>query len=276
MADPKQAELEQKHAAMEQSVRCFTMARVQSVPISLVFLLDKCEVSRLAAPCVMIKNGHFVIRAELEQLATHPIIWGSEISGFFVIMHDGQPLPCHFQTRLARIYNGPLNSVYLVFPVPEALDHNQRRFSKRVNIDRESAHGFGVWYGRFVHGVDQGLPYLDWTPLENEQCELGEMSASGMRLDALKSSPLTHYFQDDPVLLKGSFGKDEAQAIFVRGIIVRSMPKLDAEGVTSYGCRFIAWRKVITPAPNTWFRVDEDGVGAIADWLHRNFRTVIS
>ena len=270
MADTKQE-------ALEQTVRCFTLARAQGVPINLVFLLDKCEVSRFAAPCIMIKNGHFVIRAELEQLESHPLIWGSEVSGYFVIVSDGKPVTCHFLTRLARIYNGPLNSVYLVFPLPETLDHNQRRFSKRVNLDRESGEGFGIWYGRLVNGGTEGLPDLAWTPLENEECELGELSASGMRLDVLASCPLSHSSLYDPLLLKGDFGKaGEPNALFVRAIIVRSMPKPDAEGVTSFGCRFLAWRKVVTPIPDTWFRVDADGVGAIAEWLNRNFRTVAS
>ncbi|MDE5879344.1 MAG: hypothetical protein K2G99_04905, partial [Desulfovibrio sp.] len=81
----------------------------------------------------------------------------------------------------------------------------------------------------------------------------------------------------DPLLLKGDFGKGgEPNPLFVRGVIVRSMPKPDAEGVMSYGCRFLAWRKVVTPHPNAWFRADEDGVPAIADWLNRNFRAVAS
>ena len=270
MADPKKE-------ALEKTVRCFTLARSQGVPINLVFLLDKCEVSRFAAPCIMIKNGHFVIRAELEQLAVHPLIWGSEVSGYFVIMNDGKPMTCHFLTKLARIYNGPLNSVYLVFPLPESLDHNQRRFSKRVSLDRESAEGFGIWHGRMEGGGPEALPGLAWAPLENGECELGELSASGMRLDAGDSSPLAHVSLYDPLLLKGDFGKGgEANPLYVRAIIVRSLAKPDAEGVTSYGCRFLAWRKVVTRHPNTWFRADEDGVAAIAEWLNRNFRAVAS
>ena len=270
MADPKKE-------ALEQTVRCFTLARSQGVPINLVFLLDKCEVSRFAAPCIMIKNGHFVIRAELEQLAEHPIIWGSEVSGYFVVMDDGKRVTCHFLTKLVRIYNGPLNSVYLVFPLPESLDHHQRRFSKRVNLERENAEGFGVWYGRLVNGGPEALPELAWTQLESPECELGELSASGMRLDALESCPLTYSCLYDPLLLKGDFGRpEEPNPLFVRGVIVRSMAKPDAEGVISYGCRFLAWRKVVTRHPNTWFRADEDGVAAIAEWLNRNFRAVAS
>ena len=270
MADPKKE-------ALEKTVRCFTLARSQGVPINLVFLLDKCEVSRFAAPCIMIKNGHFVIRAELEQLAEHPIIWGSEVSGYFVVMDDGKPVTCHFLTKLVRIYNGPLNSVYLVFPLPESLDHHQRRFSKRVNLERENAEGFGVWYGRPVNGGPEALPELAWTPLASPECELGELSASGMRLDALESCPLTYASLYDPLLLKGDFGRpEEPNPLFVRGVIVRSMAKSDAEGIISYGCRFLAWRKVVTRHPNTWFRADEDGVAAIAEWLNRNFRAVVS
>ena len=270
MADPKQQ-------ALEETVRCFTLARSQGVPINLVFLLDKCEVTRFAAPCIMIKNGHFVIRAELEQLAEHPIIWGSEVSGYFVILNDGKPMTCHFVTKLVRIYNGPLNSVYLVFPLPESLDHNQRRFSKRVNLEPENAEGFGVWYGKLVNGGPEALPELAWTALESPECELGELSASGMRLDALESCPLTYASLYDPLLLKGDFGRsEEPNPLFVRGVIVRSMAKPDVEGGTSFGCRFLAWRKVVTPIPDTWFRVDADGVGAIAEWLNRNFRAVAS
>lgn len=265
-----------KPDVLEEPERWFNFACSQSVPINLVFLLDKCEVSRFAAPCIMIKNGHFVVRAELEQLAEHPLIWGSEVSGYFTVMRD-KPVACHFLSRLARIYNGPLNSMYLVFPLPEEVDHNQRRFSKRVNLDRESAEGFGIWHGRLVLGGPEDLPELSWTPLENDECELGELSASGMRLDALDTSPLSHSSINDPVLLKGDFGRSgESNPIFVRGMIVRAMPKPDVEGVTSYGCRFLSWRKVVTPFANTWFRVDEDGVGAIAEWLNRNFRAVSS
>ena len=270
MADPRQE-------ALAQSVRCFTLAHEQGAPINLVFLLDKCEVTRFTAPCIMIKNGYFVIRAELEQLASHPIVWGAEVSGHFVIMDAGRPVTCHFLTKLARIYNGPLNSVYLVFPVPESLDHNQRRFSKRVNMEPESVAGFGVWFGRPEGGGPEDLPVLTWVALENADCELGELSASGLRLDAQESCPLTYACLHDPVLLKGDFGKaGEPNPLFVRGVIVRSMAKPETEGVISFGCHFLAWRKVTTTHPNMWFRADEDGVPAIAEWLNRNFRAVAS
>lgn len=256
---------------------CFTLARSQGVPINLVFLLDMCEFSRLAAPCIMVKNGHFVIRGELEQLAAHPLIWGADVSGYFVIMHDGKSMPCHFMTRLTRIYNGPLNSVYLVFPVPETLDHNQRRFSKRVNLSKENREGFSIWYGRLERGGPDALPALGWTLLENSTCELGELSASGMRLDAQEGSLLTQAAINEPLLLKGDFGKgSDPNPLFVRSLIVRVMPKPDTGGIMSYGCRFLSWRKVNTPFPNTWFRADADGVGVIAEWLNRNFRSVAS
>lgn len=256
----------------------FEMARVQAAPLSLTFLLDKCEVSRLSAPCVMVKNGHFVVRAELDQLAAHPLIWGAEVRGYFTVTR-GKPLPCHFATRLARLYNGPLNSMYLVFPLPESFDHNQRRFSKRVSLDGEAASGLGVWHGSLAGGGPELLPELVWTPLAGEDCELGELSASGMRLDVRESSALcSRLAVNDPVLLRGDFSMTGTpNPIYVRGVIVRSMPRLDEEGIIGFGCHFLAWRKVVSPIANTWFRADEqDGLGSIAEWLARKFRTVSS
>ncbi len=255
----------------------FDLALAQSARVNLAFLLDKCQISLLRSSILMVKNGHFVIRATMDELNTQQIIWGGEVSGYFDVRVNNKTVLCNFTTRLSRLYNGPLNSMYLIFPLPETIGHNQRRFSKRVNMDDEATEGFGLWHGTFVGGGQEKLPELLWTALNGDDLELGELSASGMRLDVRDSSPLIAKLNiQDQILLKGDFGKEKApNQLFVLGNIVRSMRKPESEGIRSYGCHFRAWRKVVTPNGNTWFRADDqDGVALIAEWLSRNFRTV--
>lgn len=251
----------------------FRLALEQNCRLNMFFLLDRCQFSHISAPIVMIKGAHFVVRCELADMENEPIIWGSEVSGYFTV-RDTQIVHCHFVTRLSRIYNGPLNSMYLVFALPKYIDHNQRRFSRRVALDEEIAMSFGIWHGAFDGGDANRLPDLRWQELDRESCELGEISASGLRIDVAEQSPITSRLQiDDDILLRGDFGLGQkAAVIYIRGLIVRKMPKPDFPGVVSIGCRFTSWRKLES---QSWFRSNpREGIAIVAQWLARTFSNV--
>lgn len=255
----------------DQIATYFEKACEDQVDINLTFLLDKCQFSIIRAPCVMVKNRYFVVRVPLEKIKREKIIWGAEVDGFFTIrMDDTQTI--HFKSRLARLYNAPPDSMFLTLPLPASIDHSQRRHSKRVDIDRHSAEGFGIWYGSMEGGDLEHIPQQIWRPFENEHCELAEFSASGLRIDLKTDNPLMGKLAiDDPILLKGDFGtKAKPQPLFVLGNIVRKMSRKDRENWTSLGCRFRSWRKIMGPESERWFKADPmDGIALINQWLIR-------
>lgn len=255
----------------------FDLAVEQYSDVSLFFYLDKCPYSQVKGVCAGVKNGHFIVRVPLSALENTQIVWGSDVSGYFTV-RDAQMVHCHFTTRLARLYNAPPDAMFLVCPLPKSMDHNQRRFSRRVTIGPEAAEGIGVWHSVLEGGDANSLPKARWLALESRHCELGEMSANGMRLDFPAKSPiLARLGLNDPILLKGDFApKNKPAPIFVLGNVVRIMPRPDSEEeITCVGCHFRAWRKVDPKAGQTWFRADsQEGIGVIAQWISRNFRNV--
>lgn len=256
----------------------FDLAIQQYADLNLFFYLDKCEYSHIKSMCVGIKKGHFITRTPLAQIAKTPIVWGTEVNGYFSV-RDTRLETCHFRTNLARIYNAPPDSIFLVFPLPRVIDHNQRRFSMRVNLDEEVADKFGVWHGILEGGDDTALPALRWLGLDPRHCPLAELSANGMRLDFAEKSPMLEKMSiNDEMLLRGNFGIPKKPVeIFALGNVVRIMPKLESEGMVSVGCHFRAWRKTDSPFSQAWFKADtEVGIGVIAQWLARNFKAVRS
>lgn len=252
----------------------FQKAEEDHTDMNLIFMLDMCQICTVRAPCVMIKNRHFVVRVPLDRLKDKQIIWGGEVHGYFSVRTtDSKTI--HFRSRLARIYNAPPDSLFLVMPLPPHIDHEQRRNSRRVDIDRDSASGFGVWYGSLEGGNDKSLPQQIWRPFENEECELGELSASGMRLDFQSDNPLVNQLViDTPVLLKGDFGsKGKPMPLFILGKVVRKMPRKDKEGLMSVGCHFNSFRKTASAEGELWFKADpSEGIAVVSQWLGRNFR----
>lgn len=257
----------------------FDLAVEQNSMINMYFMVDKCQFSFLSAPCVVVKGGHFVVRVSLNDIDNNqPIIWGTEVNGYFTV-RDINPVNCHFTSKLVRMYNGPLNSLYLVFPLPKFIDHNQRRFSRRINIDDEISENFHVWYGSMEGGDTNTLPELVWSGLKHTSCELSELSSSGLRLDLPEHNPLcTKMMINNLILLKGNFGTpNKIIPIFVIGIIVRKMPNPEMDGIMSIGCQFHSWRKVDARSANTWFRSDpREGIGLIAEWIARNYRAILT
>lgn len=251
----------------------FQKAYEDQVEINLIFLMDMCQFASLRAPCVMIKNKHFVVRVPLEKLKEQQIIWGADVNGYFTVRTDDRRT-IHFKSKLVRIYNAPPDSMFLIFPIPRQVDYEQKRHSRRVDIDRDTAHGFGVWYGSMEGGDTTTLPQQVWRPFENEDCELGELSASGMRLDFDSNNQLVSQLSlDTPVLLKGDFGTPaKPMPIFILGVVIRKMPRRDKEGLTSLGCHFYSWRKV-EGQDVRWFKADpQEGIASVSQWLSRNFR----
>lgn len=254
----------------------FDLAIKDYTTINLIFYLDKCEYSSLNAMCVGIKNDHFITRVSIEAVENSPIVWGTEVAGYFTV-RDVNVVACNFRTRLVRIYNAPPDALFLVFPLPKFIDHDQRRFSKRVTLDPEKAAEFGLWHGTFVNGSSSELPQLRWGALENRHCSFAELSANGLRLDFDEKSPiLAKMALKDEILLRGNFGtRTRADNIYVLGNIIRIMKKPESEGITSVGCHFRAWRKVDAAVNQAWFKADpREGIGQISKWLSTNFRAV--
>lgn len=250
----------------------FQKAYEDNVNIQLMFLLDKCQFSSISGPCVMVKNRHFVVRIPLAELENEQIIWGADVDGYFTVRTDDLK-PIHFRSKLVRLYNGPPDSMFLIFPYPEHVDHEERRSSRRVNIDRDSAHGFGIWCGALEGGDISSIPRQVWRPLENSECQIGELSASGMRLDFKEQSPLASSISiGDAVLLKGDFGSDARPApVFVIGNVARKLPRKDENGLISIGCHFNSFRQLLGPNSERWFRAHpQEGIGLINQWLRRH------
>lgn len=252
----------------------FQKAYEDKVDVTLMFIMDMCQFANLRAPLVMIKNRHFVLRVPLQTLKDAKIIWGADINGYFSVRTDDRKT-IHFKSRLVRIYNAPPDSMFLVLPLPTHIDHEQRRNSRRVDLDPDSADGFGVWYGSLEGGNENELPQHVWCPFKESECELGELSASGMRLDFAADNPLMMQLAiDTPVLLKGDFGsKGHPQQLFILGTVVRKMPRKDKEGLMSVGCHFFSWRKVVGGDNERWFKADDqEGIALVSQWLMRNFK----
>ena len=259
---------------LNQTAWYFKLAVEQYAEINLFFYVDKCLYSNLRALCVGVKKGHVITRAPLEKIANTSIVWGSEISGYFTV-RDLEVEHCHFTSRLVRLYNSPPSSMFLVFPEPKIVDHQQRRFSKRVTLDEEISERFNVWLGELDSGDLENLPRLRWTLLKNRQCEIDEISANGMRLTMNIHNPLTARVGiNDLVLLKGDFGTlNKPLNLFVLGRIVRKLPDPEDENIMQAGCHFYSWRKVDDSRNSNWFRADpQEGIGQIAQWVSRNFR----
>lgn len=259
----------------ESIAHLFQLAIDQEVKLNLTFLMDLCQFSIIIGQCVLLKNKHFVVRVGLEQLKEKQIIWGADVDGFFAVRTEIDRRVVHFKSKLVRLYNAPPESMYLIFPLPSFVDQGQRRNSRRVDLNKESSSGFQVWYGAMEGGDEQHLPQKVWKSFRDNQCELGELSASGMRLDFQKDDPLVgQLINDTPVLLKGDFGsKSKPMQLFILGTVVRKMPRKDKEGLMSVGCHFYSWRRVTGPDCETWFKADpQDGIAIVSQWLGRQYR----
>lgn len=254
----------------------FDLAVEQYAELELYFYLDRCMFSSIHATCAGIKNGHIIARVPIAEIDKNPIVWGSEINAYFTV-RDAEITHCHFKSRLVRMYNAPPNAMFLVFPLPRHMDHQQRRFSRRVQIDREDAETIDIWHGELQGGDMENLPKLRWIALRDQYCSLGEISANGMRLDFPERNPHTGKIGiNDLVLLKGDFAPaGKSCPIFVLGMVVRKKADIEHEDIICVGCHFLSWRKVNDSTNPTWFRADpQEGVGMIAQWVSRNFRSL--
>ncbi|MBD5608394.1 MAG: hypothetical protein HDQ93_06035, partial [Desulfovibrio sp.] len=196
-----------------------------------------------------------------------------EINGYFSA-RDVDVYHFHFRTKLARFYNAPPNSMFLVCPLPTELDKQQRRFSRRVNLDETIGKTLTVWHSFLTGGDDETPPQQKWQNLSRRECEVGEISANGMRLDMDETNPLyPALFINDNVLLRGDFGSlKKPLVLYILGNIVRKMSRPDAEKAMSIGCRFTSWRKA--NSTGAWFRADpRDGIAQLAQWISRNYHT---
>lgn len=251
----------------------FRLACREHARINIFFTLDMCRISNLRTTCVMIKNGHFVVSTPLEEIEREPIVWGTEASGYFTV-RDDDLVHCHFRSRVARIYNGPPNSMFLVMPLPKSIDHQQRRFSRRVALHGDDGHNFQVWYGEMEEKGDR-LPVMRWAALNSSGCVLGDISSSGMRVDMPCDEPLLEIIDvNDPVLLRGDFGlSGKSLPLSVIGLVRRKMHAPKDDKIVSIGCNFLKWRKLDGKDNYSWFKAEgEEGIVPIAQWIACNFR----
>lgn len=254
----------------------FDLAVRQYAMAELFFSFDHCPYSQLKALCVGVKKGYLITRVDLQKIDNKQIIWGSDVNGYFTI-RDDTIIHCHFKSRLIRMYTAPANSMFLVFPLPRAIDFNQRRFTRRVKPEEDFLRSLNIWHGELQGGDMENLPKLRWISLKNQPCELGEISANGLRLEMATNSSLTPRMNiNDRILLRGDFGNPNRPAmIFVLGDIVRKMVDPEDEEISSVGCAFINWRKVEDNRNTSWLRCDpQEGIGLIAQWISRNFRNL--
>lgn len=262
--------------ATEESLNFFELAAQQYADIWISFYLDRCPYSRLQATCVGLKNGHLVARASLGEIGRQPIVWGTQVHAYFSV-RDVDVVHCHFVSRLTRLYSAPPDSMLLVFPLPERLDHSQRRFSRRVEIKEDKIADFGLWHGALYGDNAEKLPQFRWEQLQGAFCSVGEISANGMRLDLNEAGPhAARITVNDWILLRGDFGAAaKSSPIFVLGNVVRKMADPQTEGIVCAGCHFMSWRKVSGANSNTWFKAgNEEGIAMIAQWISRNFRSL--
>lgn len=256
-------------------IKLFELAVEQYSTIWLSFYLDHCPYSRIEGTCVGLKNGHLIVRSKISDAFTHPIVWGSQIQGYFGI-RDIEVMHCHFVSKLVRLYNAPPDALLLVMPVPERLDQSQRRYSRRVGMHDEDSSGIEIWYGDLSGGDSEKLPQLRWLKLTGAAGQLGELSATGLRLELPENTSLAKSMsKSDRILLRGDFKiTPSSSPLYVLGDVVRKMADPDLEGITCLGCQFIAWRKVNDQRNSTWFKCNEEGITQIAQWISRNFRGI--
>lgn len=255
-------------------VSLFQLAIEQQVKINLTFFLDMCQFSVLRGLCVMLKNRHIVMRVDMAQIKGQQIVWGADVEGLFAVRTETDRELVHFRSKLVRLYNAPPDSMYLICPLPSHVDQGQRRNSRRVELSKENSDKFEVWYGSMEGGDEVHLPMEIWRSFKDSHCELGELSASGMRLDFQEEDPLLNkLITDTPVLVKGDFGTETRPLpMFILGTVVRKMPRKDKEGLMSVGCHFVSWRR-ITGGEDAWFKADpQDGIAAVSQWLGRKHR----
>lgn len=255
----------------------FGLASREHATVNLFFTLDMCHISNIKTTCMMVKNGHFVVSAPIAEIERQPIVWGTETSGYFTV-RDDDLVHCNFKSRVARIYNGPPNAMFLVFPLPESVDHQQRRFSCRMPLHADEAGNFQVWYGE-IEEKDEKLPVMRWRALEPPRCALGDISSSGLRLDVAENEPLAESIDvNDAVLLRGDFGQGgKPLPLSVIALVRRKMAGQTDAKIVSFGCHFLKWRNMQGIHSHTWFKPEADvGIPAIAQWISRTFRGVRS
>lgn len=261
----------------ESVAQLFQLAIEQEVRVNLTFLMDLCQFSIITGQFAFFKNRHFGVRADLRQLREKQVIWGADVDGFFAVRTELDRQVVHFKSKLVRLYNAPPDSMYLIFPLPAYVDDAQRRHSRRVELGRESSASLQAWYGVMEGGDQVGLPQQVWKSLRENQCEIGELSPSGMRLDFQADNAISgQLLVDTPILLKGEFGpKSKQDQLFVLGTIVRRMSRKDKDGIMSVGCHFFRWRRIAGADSETWFKADpQDGIALISQWLRNPYRGI--
>lgn len=106
-----------------------------------------------------------------------------ETQVYFTVRGGRRSVPCSFTTRLESLRR-ERGGQYMTFPMPDVMEHNQRRFNVRIDVEKESIPGFSVWHGALSSGGDSsGGPCLRWTRLDDESFLLADLSAGGLRLD---------------------------------------------------------------------------------------------
>ena len=109
---------------------------------------------------------------------------GRRINAFFRVRDDdSRPLSCMFTSRIIEAVQGTVGSVRLVLPLPDKLDHVQRRKSLRLLPRDAWFEGVHIWPG----GPEQPEPGPSQLAGKEDvgsggQVRIVDMSAGGIRL----------------------------------------------------------------------------------------------
>lgn len=246
---------------------CLELARDLRVCLHLDFVLNRRQISQLCSVCVAVEGRHFVV-CLLEDVPRLPPA-GMETQVYFTVRDGRRSVPCSFTTRLESLRR-ERGGQYMTFPMPDVMEHNQRRFNVRIDVEKESIPGFSVWHGALSSGGDSsGGPCLRWTRLDDESFLLADISAGGLRLDVRDTCrEYPRLLPRELLMVKGDFSLPDKPPLPLSmvGSIVR-INVSERQRIKSLAVRFQRWLQTRDDR-NVWLKVDEQGgVPAVGVWI---------
>ena len=192
-----------------------------------------------------------------------------ETQVYFTVRGGRRSVPCSFTTRLESLRR-ERGGQYMTFPMPDVMEHNQRRFNVRIDVEKESIPGFSVWHGALSSGGDSsGGPCLRWTRLDDESFLLADLSAGGLRLDVRDTCrEYPRLLPRELLMVKGDFSLPDKPPLPLSmvGSIVR-INVSERQRIKSLAVRFQRWLQTRDDR-NVWLKVDEQGgVPAVGVWI---------
>ena len=224
---------------------CLELARDLRVCLHLDFVLNRRQISQLRSVCVAVEGRHFVV-CLLEDVPRLPPA-GMETQVYFTVRGGRRSVPCSFTTRLESLRR-ERGGQYMTFPMPDVMEHNQRRFNVRIDVEKESIPGFSVWHGALSSGGD---------------------SSGGLRLDVRDTCrEYPRLLPRELLMVKGDFSLPDKPPLPLSmvGSIVR-INVSERQRLKSLAVRFQRWLQTRDDR-NVWLKVDEQGgVPAVGVWI---------